>query len=146
MFAHQQLLGLVVASLSADPVLSSGPVLRQRRRAMAEGEQQLVVVGLGRSLAQTIVMRGAPLDWQTILAVEYVARCGASLNPDEAVAPLITAGHAALVGSSALSAAGFQVDPNPTIDWDQQEADERIGACTAQYVVRHRTSDAHLNA
>lgn len=143
MLAHQRLLGLVVAALQAAPALAPAEVLRQRTRPLPEGVDRGVSVRLVNSRPRATVM--SVIDWQTVIAVEFIARCGASMSPDEAVGPLVTAGHQSIVGAAALSAAGFSVEPEPHLDWDQNEFDERVGACTAFYTFRHRTGWQDLN-
>ena len=135
--AHTQLLDAVMTTLAGVAVQLD----RQRSRPLAESVATGLRVHLrGAQAAHELAGRGAPISWQTVLGVTCIARTTATSTPDQAVAPLIQSVHAALSGAGAINAAGFTLGP-PQLDWDQEEADERIGACAIYYVVTHR-SDA----
>lgn len=140
MLAQQALLGLMLSALSAstDPALTGATLTRQRRRAVPADVGRAVNVRLVRSDGEQVVI--GPVDWSTVVAVEYIARSGAASSPDEAVGPMTQAGHSALMAAdAALRAAGFDLLPAASLVWDEEDMDDRIGACTAVYTTRHRT-------
>lgn len=135
MLAHKQLLDLIEAALAAPAAVADGNIQRQRTRAMPASAAQQVSLRLvssrGGALLDTI-------DWQTVVGIECLARAaGPGVTPDVAVADLLAAVHARVLGSVALAAAGYRIDPEYRIEWAQDELDERIGAAVSLYTVRH---------
>lgn len=138
MLAHQHLLDLVEVALLASPAVAGGNVHRQRTRPMAAGADQMVSLRLVSSRGAPLFLGGdAPIEWQSVIAVECIARGASSASPDEAVAGLLEVVHARIVSDAATKAAQYRIDPEHRIEWDQDELDERIGAATSIYTVRH---------
>lgn len=142
MLEQQHLLGLVVAALQAEPAVAP-LIARQRTRALGLDVSSAVAVRLLRSQCESNFLGGnSPIDWAATLALECVARTGATQAPDEAVAPLLQAVQARLQAAAAIPAAGYRLDERLHIDWDQDEADERIGAATLVISLRWRSFSA----
>lgn len=138
MLAQQQLVGLIVTALQAEPAVAP-LVARQRVRPVGLDVSSAVVVRLMRSQCANNFLGGqGPLDWSATLALECVVRTGATQAPDEAVGPLLQAVHARLLADPALVGAGYRLEPEILIDWDQDEVDERIGSATLVISVRWR--------
>lgn len=138
MLAHRQLMDLIEADLLATPAVAGGNVQRQRNRPMPTGQAQQVSLTLVRSRGRQAMLGGAtPIEWQTVIGVECIARAGATVMSDEAVADLVADVHARITGSTALVAAGYLINPEHDLQWDDDTLDERIGAVTAVYTVRH---------
>lgn len=141
MLAHQQLVGHVVAALSAAPAVAQ-VVTRRGSRAIADGINSAVRVRILASIAEPIALGGtSPIDWTAQLAIECMARTGASQAPDEAAGPLLLAVHARLMADTTLAAAGYQLLPEMQINPDEDELDERIG--TAMLVLSVRWTSAY---
>ena len=142
MLAHRQLLDLVEAAFQQAPAIAGGEVQRHRTRPVPAEKDQAVRLRVVRSLPSPLAGTSAPIDWETLLAVQSLARATTGQTPDEAVEPVLVAAHTRLVSTAAatLRAAGFEVDPGPTLGWDEDEAEERIGSLTAIYTVRHRST------
>lgn len=118
-----------------------GSITRQRRRPVAEDDDFTVNVFLHKARGGSRLMGiGGPLDWTTGLAIECMARAGAATSPDEAIDPVLQAAHQLLVQDPALQAAQFYLNPEVDLEWDQIEADERVGGVILFYSVRHRTT------
>jgi hypothetical protein len=139
MWDQQALVGQVVALLQASP--SVAPVVTRRTsRPVADGVDKAVRVRLGPSIGEQILLSGvAPTDWSAVVAVECLARCGATQSPDEAVGPLVSAVYARILTDTTLPVAGFQLDPAFRIEPDQDELDERIGVAVLSFTVRWRS-------
>lgn len=146
-FTHRQLVDLVEADLLAGTPVAGGNLQRQRNRPMPAAQAQQVSLYLVRSRGRQAMLGGAsPIEWQTTLGVECIARAATGVMPDEAVADLLADVHARITGSTALAAAGYRVHPEYELQWDDDTLDERIGACTAVYTVRHLSALANLTA
>jgi len=147
MLAQQKLVGLVVAALEASPALAAAKVYRQRTRAVSTEVAMALVVRHVVS-ESTAVLSGinAPLDWESTLAIECIARSGANQTPDEAVGPLVLAVHACLTADTSLHQDGFEMQPKLRITHDQDELDERIGAAVILFTVQWRSPYTSLSA
>lgn len=142
---HRQLLDLIEAELALAPAVASGNLQRQRSRPLGAAVAQQVSLYLVRSRARPVMLGGdAPLEWQTSIGVECIARAGAGVMADEAIDDLLGTVHARITGSTALVAAGYRVHPEHDLQWDDEALDERIGACTAIYTVRYMGPVASL--
>lgn len=138
MLAQKRLVDLIEADLQAGPAVAGGNIQRQGMRPLAAGTSEMVALRVVRSHGRPVMLSGeAPLEWQTLVAVGCVARAAAGQAPDEAVAGLLAAVHGRISGSAALAAAGYRVHPEHHLEWDQEELEDRIGAVTAIYTVRH---------
>ena len=146
--AHRQLLDLIEADLlAATPTpVAGGNVQRQRNRPLPAAQAQQVSLYLVRSRGRQAMLGGStPIEWHTAIGVECIARAAAGVMPDEAVADLLADVHARITGSAALFAASYRIHPEYDLQWDDDTLDERIGACTAVYTVRHFGALASLS-
>lgn len=140
MLVHQQLVGLVIGALQAAPALAGGHIYRHRARAVAADVPALITVRvLSSQSTAALAGWGAPVDWVARIALDCAARTGATQAPDEAVAPLLLAAHQRLVADTSLRDAGFDLEPDVQIDWDQEDLDERIGSALCVCTVRWRS-------
>lgn len=139
MLVHQRLLDLMQAALLAGTPVAGGNIQRQRNRPMADGVAQMVSLRLISSQGAPLFLGGdAPIEWRSVVAVECLARASSSsVTPDAAVAELLAAVHARITSDSETKLAEYRIDPDHRIEWDQDELDERIGAATSIYTVRH---------
>jgi hypothetical protein len=143
--AGQQLLGLIVAALSANPAVASGAIKRQAARPVASDLAQAVNVRIVSSRSEAAYAGAVtPLQWLTVIAVECVAR-GVNVAPDEAVGALIEVVHNRIAADTSARTAGFDRLPEYRVEWDQEELDDRIGAATLLYTYRHQTTATTLN-
>lgn len=141
MLSHQLLMDTLIAELSAAPMLVDGGISRQRARPLPEVFTGAINVRILRSDPEPLAGIGAPITWSTRVAFECIGRASSSTAPDEVAAPVFEALHLRLASSVvALAAAGFELDLSPTLQWDQDEQEDRIGAIVAIYNVRHSTS------
>jgi len=135
---HRTLLDLIEADLTAAPALAAGNLQRQRNRPLAAGVAQQVSLYLLRSRGRQAMLGGAsPIEWTTTVGVECIARAASGVTADEAVATLLADVHARITGSAALAAAEVRVSTDHDLQWDDDALDERIGAATAIYTLRH---------
>lgn len=134
MTPHQQLLDLIEAALLAGPAVAGGNVQRSRTRPMADTQAQMVSLRIVNS-------RGAGqldlVEWVTTVGVQCIASAIEPTAADVAVASLLEAVHARIVGATSLQAAGYLLAKDFRLEWDQEELDERIGSVEAIYTVRH---------
>jgi hypothetical protein len=138
MTLHTQLLDLVQSALASVPAVA--PVIhRHRTRPMPPQVAQMLTLRLVRSLGEPIYLSGPDaLQWTSIVAIEYLARVPVGVETDAAVADMLSTGHQRLLSDAVLQAAGVRIEPRYQLDWDQDELDERIGAVTALYTMRHQ--------
>ncbi len=142
MLGTQQLRALAIAALQA--ALPGVAVLRQSDRPVGTDIAQAINVRVGRTRGNAYLMGGAaPVDCTSQLLIDCVARAAPGQAADEAVAPLLLAGHAALMTAGSLLAAGFQVQPDFDLDEDQESLDARIGSATLVLGVRWRTANSN---
>ena len=101
---------------------------------MAEDQSQMVSI-------RVISSRGTGqldlVEWVTTVGVLCVASTIAPTTPDVAVDSLLEMVHARIAGASSLLSGGYLLAKDFSINWDQEEMDERIGSAEAIYTVRH---------
>lgn len=147
MLAHQQLLDLMQAALMAGTPVAGGNVQRQRTRPLADGVAQMVSLRLINSQGAPLFLGGdAPIEWRSVVAVECIGRGTSGTSPDAAVADLLASVHNRITADAATLAAGYRIDAEHRIEWDQDELDERIGAATSIYTVRHLGAITSISA
>lgn len=141
MSAYTTLLTLVAAELAAAPaVVDADAIGRQRRLMLAEGQPQVVNLLLGKAGVQRKLLGGsAPMKSATLLQIECLARCSRATTPDVAVDALWQAVHQRLMESTALADAGFHLDDDLQLEWDQATADDQVAGVQLSYVITHRT-------
>lgn len=138
--AFLQIADAVQADLQQSPAVAA-VIGRQRRRRLGDDQDTAVNVFLGRSRAVVrYVGSTTPMECDTLLQIECIARAGANTTPDAAVDPLWQTVHARLLASAALRSMGVQLDDNVQLDWDQIEDDERIGAVLLTYRATHQSA------
>ena len=124
----------------------TGNVGAGRVRAIAERASQWVDVRMLRAAPDHMAGGpGAPIFYTTTVAIECVARVGASGDPDTAAAAVLQDVHARLADQQAdLLAAGYSLGLSPDLRWDRDDADDRIGVVLAVYTVTHTVSSTDL--
>lgn len=148
MLAQQQLLDLIEAALlAATPAWAAG-YSRQRSRPLPAGIDQAVVLRLTSGQCEQLYAGAtAPVQWTTRIGIECMARAGASTGGDAAVAPLLLDVYARLLGASlTLQAAGYRLQPDIAIQWDQDDLDERIASAVILANITHRSPWDSLTA
>jgi hypothetical protein len=146
MLAQQVLLDILQAALEADPPLFDGGVGRQRTRTLpADFTGAVNVRAVRADPTDELAGFGAPVHYTTRIGLECIGKVLAPNAPDEAAGAVLTLAHGRIMAYvSALQTAGFEIDPSPSLMWDQDELDERIGAVTAIYNFRHTCSPSTL--
>jgi hypothetical protein len=145
MLAHAHLVDLIEAHLTGAPAVAGGQVGRFRTRAVSAEAPQAVNVRLGRSLPQPLAGYGAPVDYDTQLVVECLGRARGSADTDAAAGQVLQDAHSRLAAhAAALDAAGFSITLAPSLQWSQDDVDERIGVVVAIYNVQHRAASLTL--
>ena len=143
---HDAVMDALDTALSAAPVLFDGGVSRNRGRALPEAFTSAVNIRIIRSDPEGYAGVGAPIDWVTRVGFECIAKVKAPSAPDGGASAVLAAVHTRLTASSStFEQSGFEFDPAPTLQWDQDDSDERIGAVIAIYNVRHRTNSTTLS-
>lgn len=149
MLAHAHLVDLIEAHLTGAPAVAGGQVGRFRTRAVSADAPQAVNVRLGRSVPQPLAGYGAPVDYDTQLVVECLGRArgngGTGNDTDTAAGQVLQDAHSRIAANAAaLDAAGFSITLAPSLQWAQDDADERIGVVIAIYNVQHRAASLTL--
>lgn len=143
---QQRLLDLIEAALLAGTPAWAAYYERHRTRPLPTAASQGVSLRAPKAFSDALLAGvGAEVQWTTQLGIECIARCGADTTPDAAVAPLLADVHARLFGAiGTLAAAGFTLQPELRIEWDQAEMDERIGAAALVFSTTHWGSATSL--
>lgn len=142
MNAHQAVVRAVVDRLKADPALAD-EVNRARRRPIEEGVQTAVNVYFAGSLPQRGAIRGAPIDWQTIVRFECLARGSFDQTPDEVALELHAKAWERLMGDQSLGGLAMDMVPGQ-VDTDDDELDSPIGCAVGTVQIVHRTASNTL--
>lgn len=146
MIGHVALLNQVEQFLVAVPAVAGGHVGRHRTRPVGADVPQAVNMRLARSLPQPLAGLGAPVDYETQLVLECLGRAKNQTETDAAAGEVLQAAHSRIAANvAALEQAGYSIVMAPTLQWDQDDADERIGVVIAIYTVLHRTSSDTLS-
>jgi hypothetical protein len=151
MLAHAHLVDLIEAHLTGAPAVAGGQVGRFRTRAVSADTPQAVNVRLGRSVPQPLAGYGAPVDYDTQLVLECLGRArgnggaGTDTDTDTVAGQVLQEAHSRIAANAAaLDAAGFSITLAPSLQWAQDDADERIGVVIAIYNVQHRAASLTL--
>lgn len=135
----------VVALMQAAPALSSN-VWKGRRRPVPEQAADAVIVRLRKSELDHVLQgnfTGAPTQWVTNLEVELYARPSSTQTADEVLDSLLSDVGYRIAADSTLtgSVADIRIIE---IDWDDEEAADRLVSCVARCQVKHQTSNRTL--
>jgi len=135
----------IVAALAASPAVAGGRVWANRLRPLAAGQDTGVVVRLSLSRAQPVQQLSGPMDWQTVYAVECVARGTApAQDPAQAVDALLAASWSRLSALSLDALGVIDLRVQPAIDWDYDEAETVLARAAISVQVWHRTAGDSL--
>lgn len=146
MLAHADLLRRLEQALMLAPAVASGHVGRHRSRPVGADVPQAVNLRLGRSVPDPMAGVGAPINYETQLVIECLGRAKGPAETDEAAGQVLQDTHTRIAANAAdLAQAGYSILLAPTLQWDQDDADDRIGVVIAIYPVLHRTSSETLS-
>lgn len=148
MSAHLAIQAALVALLTATPALAGGNVKANSVRPLAVQSTTGVVVRMLQSRADTPRALGAGYEWQTLLAVECLARAaGSGSEPAAAVDALLEGAWARIAAWQPAAALGvIDVRMAPSIDWQVDDGETPLVAATISLTVQHRTQAASLAA
>lgn len=137
---HLAVRDAMVARLLTAPAVADGRVVANRRRPMPHGVGAQVFVYLENSQGSRGGIRGAPIDWTTLVRVESVSREGT-----DAADALASAVYERLLQDIGLG--GLAQDLYATaLAWDEDEADTTVAVVQTQYAAVHRTRVNTLGA
>lgn len=135
---HIQIRDAMVAVLLADPPLAGGNVSANRRIPMARQDNAKVFVYLESAVGDRGAIRGAPIDWNTLVRTECVARDVPGTTADDAADALAVQVFDRL--SADIGLGGLLQDLYATgMEWGEEEADTTVATCQLQWAAQHRT-------
>lgn len=135
--AQHQLQQAVVNALQAAPSLAEGRVYANRVRPMSAAASTAVAVRLERSSGASPTLHAT--DWRTSLAVECYARSVANSDPAAAVDALLFDVWARLAVMQPAELGVMNMDLEPDIAWDFDDAAEPMVCATLRLTAVHRT-------
>ena len=147
MNVHDAIVGAIVAALLASPALAAGRVSEEADfDQLPEGVDQAVSVAmLGSDPATALLGATAPIDWRTTVRVLCFARADTAGAGGRASRALHAAVYARLMADQTLGGLAMWVEP-PTLSTDTALIGTRMGVLSADYVIRHRSSNTSLEA
>lgn len=140
-----------VAALRANPALADGRVtsMRDGKRALLENAASQLRVFIDQSVPAAIIGGPAPVQWETTLRVECVARDGISSVGLVSSSALDTASvlcaqvQQRLLASLAALSDVSEITPAPML-WGEDVADTTLVVCQCQFRISHRSAFATL--
>jgi len=138
--AHRAVRDAVVAVLEAAPSIADGGIRANRRRPMAQQHAAQVFVFLEDSMPERGGILGAPIDWQTRIRVECVARgVPGVITAEDAADDIAREVFARLQRDITLG--GLLMDLVPQgMNWVEDESDTTLAACQLMFQPLHRTN------
>lgn len=137
MLPPQQLVGLILAALSAAPALADGGAIPYTTRPLPETVAARICVRVDASLRSSPYTGvDTPVEWECVPIIECTARAAPGQTADAAAAALAEAALSRLVAADALPP-GWDIDPS-RIDLraDREQLDDRIGGLSIVLRVR----------
>ena len=147
--AHLVIYDAVVAALRAAPALADGHVksMRDTNRRVPEGVTRHLRVFLDQARPIGQVIGGAaPVDWQTRIRVECLARDTLGTTPTSAfdtASDLAAQVQNRLLTDVALTALISEINPGPMV-WTEDEADTSLINCQVLFEIQHRSAYSTL--
>lgn len=146
--SQAQIHDAVLAALTATPALCGGRVLSMRstRRAMQQELSSQIRVVLESSVPAALIGAQAPVDWNTRVRVECLARdtLGASpVSAFDAATLLCAQVQQRVLEDAALQAMVIEVLPAP-MQWVEDEADTALANCFCLFELVHRAPYTNL--
>lgn len=144
MNAHDAIVDAFLAALRAPLAVTEGLIDEEIDAAtIGEHVREAVSIVVSGSAPQRIVIRGAPIDWQTEIDVECYARADGRTPGGRASRALFARVYARLAADPTLG--GLAMDmAEPVLRGDTEQMDNRLGCVIATYAVMHRTAAGSL--
>jgi len=127
------------------PALAGGRVWRGRIKPLAAEHSTAIVVRILQAPAQAMLV-GGPVQWESLIAVDCMARAAVGVDPEDAVDPLLADVYARLITAGRISAGVMDTGANPAIEWDFGDADTAFATATLTLRVAHQTQPDSLAA
>lgn len=140
--AFLALLQAVRGALLADPAVAAGRVRVGQRVALPQEWPDGVNLSLVSARAQRATTAGAAM-WQTVLAVDLLARGDLAAQGEAALDPLLADVYGRLADLSTVPGVGA-LEIEPDLDWDVTEADTPITRARLQLRAIHHTAAGTL--
>lgn len=145
MTSHDQVIDAILQALKAEPAIAAGNVFEEELRRQPETMDEFVIVRLAGSTPLRVAIKGAPVDWSSIVTIESHARRDQRTPAGRASRRLAGQVYARLMVDPTLGGAVMDIQ-EPRLDTDQEQLDTEIGCVIAQYPVRHRTQARTLES
>lgn len=127
----------IVTLLEAAPAVSPR-ITRAATQPLPEQAANMVVVRLIGSTGDAYAQAGAPVNWDTTIAVECYARATADA-PDTAVDALLQAVAARILADETLGGAAAGLANERRIEWDFESHGQNVACATFTFTARHTT-------
>ena len=138
-----QIVGALVAALQASPAVSAN-VFRARTRPIAADASTAVVVRVQSSTINPGVITGAPMDFDTQVAIECYVRSRTGTDPDVAADALLSAAYNRVLLDTTLGGLAGNVLPTGlTYDFDADG--EQTTCVTLALQITHRSQNLTLD-
>jgi hypothetical protein len=143
--AHDQVIDAILAALQAEPAIAAGNVFEEELRRKPETMDEYVVVRFAGSSPRRVAIRGAPVDWTSLVTIESHARRDQRTPAGRASRRLAAQVYARLMTDPTLSGVVLAIE-EPRLDTDSEQLDTELGCVIAQYPVLHRTQARTLES
>lgn len=143
MNAHEAVLAAARTLLEQAPAIAE-EITRSRRRPLSEGVATAVNVYFGGSAPARGTIKGAPIDWTTVIRFECIARAAEGQTADQAALALHAKAWERLMSDQSLGGLASDLVPGALIPTDDDEADMPIGAAIGTVSAVHRTASNTL--
>jgi hypothetical protein len=145
MNAHDQVIDAILSALKAEPAIAAGNVYEEELRHKPETIDEYVIVSLAGSRPGRVAIKGAPVDWTSIVTIESHARRDQRTPAGRASRRLAAQVYARLLSEPTLGGVVLDIQ-EPSLQTDHEQLDTEIGCVIAQYPVLHRTQARTLEA
>lgn len=142
--AFPELVSAVKAALAADPPVSPA-IFVNRRRALPDEAESALVVRLATADPEEGAIQGAPVDWETDLAIECYASGGSDEELLQALHDLAAAAWQRLLADPTLGGLAMGLELG-RMEWDFESTGEDLGAQIINFTVLHQTAGGNLES
>lgn len=134
----------VADALRQSPALAAD-IQRGRATPAGLGKTMAIRVAMANSTAKPIDLDGADMLWQSSIVVALYARAAAGVDGEQSIDQLFIDTWARLQALTAPpGVVGMTLDP--TVQWDEEEADQTLTVVRIVLRITHRTTGAALAA
>ena len=131
----------VVTVLSAATALAGGRIRRGRGVPVPKEHATAIDVHIQRSTADTVLLSGGLLQWQSLIGIDLYARAAAGTDGESAIDQLLTDTFTRM-GAATPPTGVISWTLDPAIQWDVLESDQTLAQASLVLRVTHFSTTA----